>query len=202
MSKYNDIFGEGWAEMLKPFLNSDEFKKIGNHLLELKKKGKEIIPDFKKVFSNFKASPYEDVMAVWIMKLPVKGPESAKMANVVGQTIHEQVGTLPKNIWKSPSVLLLPLNCTTTDQGEDHTELWKPFVHAVLQVLREKPIVYLLIGKEAQDYDQHIDVFSNDYYYVEHPMNAVIKNRPWKTNDVFKRVNTATDLIHNKKAYE
>jgi uracil DNA glycosylase len=200
MSKYNEIFGEDWAKVLKPFLASEDFKKIGDHLVDLKKKGKEIIPDFKKVFNNFKASPFNDVMAVWIMKLPTKGPDSEKMCCRIVDEIHKQVGGT-KTIWNSPNVLLLPLNPTTTDQGEDHSELWRPFVLAVLDALKSKPVVYLLVGKEAQDFDKYIDVLSNDYYYVEHPMNAVIKNREWKTNDVFNKVNTVTNLIHNKKVY-
>lgn len=200
MSKYNEIFGEGWAKTLKSFLNSEDFKKIGNHLLELKKKGKEIIPDFKKVFSNFKNSPFEDVMAVWVMKLPTKAKDSEKMCFKIVDEIHRQVGKT-RTIWNSPNILLLPLNPTTTDQGEDHSELWKPFVKAVLEALRSKAVVYLLIGKEGQNYDSHIDVLSNDYYYVEHPMNAVINNRAWKTHDVFIKVDSVTNLIHNKKVY-
>lgn len=198
MTKNEKLFGEGWARAMRPFLESQEFTKIIATLSEQHKAGKKILPDFYKVFAPFRQCPYDDVFVMWLMKLPYQGRIDNKMYMTIETEIAKQTNANHPHFWSMKNVLSLPINLTSDMEGADHTKLWEPFIDYVFKVLHKQCVIYLLVGKEAHQYDNRIDVLSNDYYYVEHPVNAILKNRSWKTFDIFNRVNLISKVIHNQ----
>lgn len=77
------------------------------------------------------------------------------------------------------------------NQANSHNELWKPFVDLVITILamREKPIMFLLIGSEAKRYKQQIESTNHNCICVEHPAAALHQNREWNYNNCFKEIN-------------
>lgn len=77
------------------------------------------------------------------------------------------------------------------NQANSHNELWKPFVDLVITILamREKPIIFLLIGSEARRYKQQIENTNHSCICVEHPAAALHQNREWIYNKCFKEIN-------------
>ena len=77
------------------------------------------------------------------------------------------------------------------NQANSHNELWKPFVDLVITILamREKPIIFLLIGSEARRYKQQIESSNHTCICVEHPAAALHQNREWIYNKCFKEIN-------------
>lgn len=90
-------------------------------------------------------------------------------------------------------VLLLNNSLTVgpDDQSKlDHLEAWRPFIKAVIQSFKEKgdkPVCFILMGEHAHDYEEEIDDIEHQVISVEHPVDAVGEDRPWKHENAFTK---------------
>ena len=227
MSKYEKIFGKGWYTKLKPFLESEEFKKIGRFLKERQNEGIKMYPMFDDVFRAFSECPYEDLTVV-VLTNNAYNKETDGIAFSAREC--EDAGDVPKPLreifdavetdcadglyldrdpdltrWARQGVLLLNCDLTTEhNKAGSHIKLWKPFIQYVLKTLREynNGMIYFCVGKEAQKYiveEPTIAVLLNDVYSVEHPMQAVIKKRPWKHKEMFSTINRVSKFLNEKE---
>lgn len=64
MLKYEKFFGKEWAEMLAPFLISEEYNNIGKQLVIEANKGFEITPLFKNIYRAFLECPYNSLHTI------------------------------------------------------------------------------------------------------------------------------------------
>ena len=58
------LLDEGWFEQLKPFFESVEFDKIIDHLKDVKKQGKSVVPIDTEFLNAFKYCKYNDLKVV------------------------------------------------------------------------------------------------------------------------------------------
>jgi uracil-DNA glycosylase len=222
MTKYDKLFGEGWARILTPFLESDDFKKIGKYLKQQVSDGKKIYPLFDDMFRAFKECPYENLVAVFLtnnayqsemdgLAFSVSEPcidhypeQLTKIFDAVEQDVARGLylnrkGDLSR--WANQGVLLL--NCDlSTERGAKpgaHVELWKPFIEFVLKTLSEynPGLFYILIGKQATNYQTSINEETNRVCQIEHPMLAVKEKRPWRHKDIFHDVSLFSKFMNN-----
>lgn len=70
MSKYEKFFGT-WAKPLKPFLDSDHWKEIGQSIQQMVEQKKPIFPTYSQMFKPFQLCPYEEVKVVILTANPV-----------------------------------------------------------------------------------------------------------------------------------
>ena len=60
-----NLFGTGWYNAMRAYLQSQEFVKLG-HWLMAERKQKRIYPEQKNVFKAFQLTPYEKVNVVFL----------------------------------------------------------------------------------------------------------------------------------------
>lgn len=224
MNKWEKLFGTGWARILKPFLDSDEFKQIGQEIMKQRNEV-DIYPAFDDLFRPFRECPWEKLSVVFLAVNPYSNGEgdgilfSCKNLHNKSTTVYpwslikfqdaieESVGDglyLQREpdlaLIANQGVLLLPLDLTTV-QGKigAHLDLWQPFIIAVLKAIREANtgIIYVFLGKKAKEYANWVNLDCNDVYYSEHPMEAVAKKRPWRHNDMFFTINRVSKFLNN-----
>lgn len=207
------MLGTGWYTKLKPFLDSDEFKKIGRTLKSLK----DVTPNFDRTFKAFELCPYEKLKVVILtnnsyekqmhgVALSGKGKYDV-LSQVMLQCkeFHDFINldfntTLAK--WSRQGVLML--NCDLSSikgQTRVHLDLWKPFIEYIMKMLAEynTGIIYVLMGEQAMKFRPLINLKANDIVPLEHPVIAVREKRPWRDMDMFNYINRVSNLINNEK---
>lgn len=165
MNKYEKLFGS-WEPKLRPFLESEEFKKIGKTLKEQSDKHPLVFPAFEDMFNAFKYCPYSELKVVILTSNPIdpcaggdgiafsqsnslpEGPGvdslAYKLQDVIFDAIMEdfpETSEMSRNPdltrWAEQGVLLLNCNLSTNFSGKPSFELWKPFVQYVMRVLNQ-----------------------------------------------------------------
>lgn len=223
MTKNEKLFGEGWAKLLQPFLDSQVFKNIGIELKRQQTANTRIYPVFDDVFRCFKECPLEDTVAVFAGVNPyVYGQADGLLFSTQEQSESSTPQLLTKMFdelekdtkqlylardndltrWANQGILLLPLDLTTVKgKPTAHLELWSPMMRFLFRTLGKEGvgITYVLFGKHAHEYDRYLDPLSCDYYYLEHPMSAVKEQRNWRSNKIFTRISSISKLIHDKE---
>lgn len=225
MNKLETLFGLGWYTKLRPFLESDEFKKIGHTLKDLKN----VTPSFDKVFKAFQLCPYEKLKVVILTNNPHNlemdglalsgrsdsdsplsgegfgGPGILDSVTDAIQIDFPGIKFEYKGIpdrWATQGVLLLNTDLTSIKGSTNvHNDLWRPFIEFVMKTLAEynNGIIYCLLGKKAEEYRKFINLKSNDIIPLEHPMISIIKGRTWQHGGMFEYINRVSNLINNEK---
>lgn len=98
--------------------------------------------------------------------------------------------------WIEQGVLLLNSALTLNqDKSADYGQLWQPFIIHIIKSLDSlnTNLVYLLVGKKAQFFKQHIH-FKQEIFEVEHPAAASYNNREWEHKNVFKQIQEITNI--------
>lgn len=223
MEKYKKIFGN-WYEIVRPFIESEDFKSIGRKLKKDHDLGIRIYPLFDEVFRAFQECSYEDLNVVMLTSnayvagemdgLAFSNPkarssEEAPLLRKMFDGIEQDVTRglyLNRNYdltrWANQGILLLNCDLTTEkNKPGSHLELWKPFIEYLMTMLVQfKPgTSYCLFGKVAQKYINRIDLLANDVYVIEHPQQAVVLDRPWKHRNIFSDINRVNKFINNKE---
>lgn len=173
------LLNNRWGELLE-----EEFEKAYFHELE-RFLGEEyasgtVYPAREDIFNSLKYTDYEDVKVVILGQDPYHGPGQAhglsfsvkpqtrippSLRNIFKE-LHEDLGCkIPDNgylvSWAEQGVLLLN-TVLTVREGEAHSHKnkgWETFTNSVISLLnkREKPVVFLLWGKPAQEKAKLID---------------------------------------------
>jgi len=222
ITKYDKLFGEGWARILSPFLESEEFKTIGKYLKQQVNAGKKIYPTFDDMFRAFKECPYEELNAVWL----TNNAYQSQMDGIAFSVSEESITVTPDPLikifdaieqdvakglylhrvndltrWANQGILLL--NCDlSTEKGAKpgvHLDLWKPFIEFVLKTLSEynPGLFYVLIGTKSSSYSSCINAENNHILELEHPMMAVKEKRPWRHKNVFHEISLFSKFMNN-----
>jgi len=93
--------------------------------------------------------------------------------------------------WASQGVLMLN-TALTIRKGEtkSHAELWKPFTTSLITSLGCEPgLIWVLWGKDAQEYEKCIDEATCYIIKAEHPVASSYQGRGWDYNQCFEKVN-------------
>jgi len=189
-----NLFGIGWYNAMRTYLQSQDFANLG-YLLMAERKQKRVYPEQKDVFKAFQLTPYEKVKVVFlgldpyirkdqatglsfgvdIDKTDRKIPPSLK---IIIKELESDLDTLCLDFdyslegWAKQGVLMLNTSLTVQDgQTNSHLHMWKPFTLEVIDAINDKndDVIFILLGKTAQSYEKHLDPESTRVIKAPHP---------------------------------
>lgn len=223
MANYTEILGSDWARILKPFLQSDEWKNIRAELVKQTKSLSNMYPASDDIFKAFRSCPYGEMITVFLTTNPYgKENDGLAFSCKSNDFMRDNPKVLDKifdavevdyanglylnrdpDLWRWADQGALLLNCDLTSiEGKPgaHLHLWHPFMKHLMQFMGKynTGIVYVLIGSHAQKFERYINTEANDIIKLEHPMIAVKENRPWKHENVFTRINEISKFLNNR----
>lgn len=169
---------KNWYELLKPEFEKEYFKKL-QEFLDNEYATRTIYPAMENIFNALNFVPYNDVKVVIIGQDPYHEPNQAQglsfsvPENVlippsldnIFKEIRDDLGIEPINSgdltrWAKQGVLLLNTTLTVRcHQANSHRRHgWEEFTGEIINLLskREKPIVFLLWGSNAQAFAPQI----------------------------------------------
>ena len=162
-----------WDNLLKEEFQKDYYKKL-REFLKKEYKTKKIYPSMFDIFNALKYTSYEDVKVVIIGQDPYhgegqahglcfsvkKGVEPPPSLKNIFKEINSELGiSIPNHgeltKWANQGVLLLNAVLTVREgSANSHRNCgWENFTDRVIELLneREKPIIFLLWGKNAKE---------------------------------------------------
>ena len=174
-----------------------------------------VYPDMYDIFNSLKSVAYEDVKVVILGQDPYHGPGQAhgyafsvqkgiktppSLQNIYKE-MHDDIGTyIPNNgyliKWTNQGVLLLNTSLTVrAHQANSHQKIgWEILTDNIIKKLneREKPVVFILWGRNAQSKERFIT--NPNHYIIKSPHPSPLSahrgffgSRPFsKTNDFLK----------------
>ncbi len=183
--------GNDWDDILKGEFESAYFSDLRKFLAE-EYKNHVIHPDIGDIYNALRLTPYSDVKIVILGQDPYHGEGQAhglafsvkdgvalppSLRNMYSE-IESETGNKPPRSgnlsrWAKQGVLLLNASLTVRD-GEANSHSghgWETFTDAVIRALndREKPVVFLLWGKYAQDKQKLITNPRHKVFCAAHP---------------------------------
>lgn len=211
---HKELLGNDWDEVL-----NDEFEKpYYSKLREFLKKEYEeetIYPQMDDLWTAFKLTPLNEVKVVILGQDPYHGPGQAhglsfsvkpgvkippSLRNMFKELASDLDCSLPEGGtlmgWAQQGVLMLNTVLTVRDgQAHSHRKQgWETFTDEVIRRLseREKPIVFVLWGRPAQEKKKLIDISRHAIIESVHPSplsasRGFIGSRPYsKTNQILE----------------
>lgn len=166
-------FTNDWKPLLDPEFEKDYYKQLHNFLAQ-EYRSQTIYPDMYEIFSTLQCTAYSDVKVVILGQDPYHGPGQAhgfsfsvkpgidippSLQNIYKELASDlgcyipQTGYLKK--WSDQGVLMLNAVLTVrAGQANSHKGRgWEIFTDRVIELLneREKPVVFLLWGRNARN---------------------------------------------------
>lgn len=202
----------GWATKLRGFIQSSDFDKILEGLLQERDAGKRFTPPLKYTFRAFEECPEKDLKIVMIGQDPYPHfgvadgiafscgltgkpqPSLKNMFEAIEETVFQgypshQDPDLTR--WSKQGVLLLNTALTTqVDKVGTHYDIWKDFIMYVLDMLSltNSGLIFMLLGAKAQELES---VIGQNHYILKasHPASAAYTKTTWDCNDIFNKAN-------------
>jgi uracil-DNA glycosylase len=217
---YEKLQASGWDRILRGFVLSEEFYNILDRLLTESNLGDKFTPVIKDLFRAFEECPYTDLKVVLVGQDPYPKVDvadgiafSCSKSDVQASLKYIYTGMRDEGIEPSPDKDLshlsrqgiLMLNTALTTQVKkigSHVELWKPFTNYLLDTLsaNNTGLVYIFMGKKAQEFFYLIDDDLNYKLECSHPASAAYSGqRIWKSNGVFTETNRLIEKNYNTK---
>jgi len=211
---HKEFFGNDWDEVLTNEFEKPYYSKL-REFLQKEYMGELIYPQEADLWTAFKLTPFDEVKVVILGQDPYHGPGQAhglsfsvkpsvkippslrnmfkELASDIGCPLPES-GTLTG--WAQQGVLMLNTVLTVRDgQAHSHRKQgWETFTDEVIRLLseREKPIVFVLWGRPAQEKKKLIDTSRHAIIESVHPSplsasRGFIGSRPYsKTNQILE----------------
>jgi len=207
----NKIFTNDWNVVLKPFLATPEFTSILDHVNSEISKGKVIYPPKKDVFKAFNVCSFVDTKVVILALDPyINEGQANGLAMAVNEGISwpptlqhlmveftDDIGKEMDTTFKTyaqKGVLFLN-TALTVEKGKtkSHWDIWQPFTRFVFNQLELRGnIIYVLLGKEAQEYENLIYDEQIPIIKAVHPnAQSYRSNAGFYGSKIFSRVNSA-----------
>jgi uracil-DNA glycosylase len=169
-----------WYPLLKPLLETEDFKKITSTIKQCKSHGFKVLPDTKLTFKAFNKCQYKDVKVVILGQDPYHDGSATGLAfandpnsyastspslrNII-TAVEKDFATLSMDFdislenWAEQGVLLLNTALTVLKgNAGSHTKVWRPFTEKFLESLSSSKdnLIFVLWGKKAQEYEKFI----------------------------------------------
>jgi uracil-DNA glycosylase len=221
---YEQLKPSGWADKLKMFILSDEFYTILETLLKQSTEGKKFTPTIKHLFRAFEQCPYDKLRVIFVGQdpYPKEGvadgiafscsktshpsqiqPSLRKIYQALNDEGVEHKHTYDLKDWANQGILMLNTALTTqVGVAGAHTELWKPFMRYLFEVLNtsESGLVYVFMGKVAQSWKSYIDEDGNHIFVCSHPASAVYSPEGrWDSSMVFSKTTDVVKRMYNQE---
>lgn len=166
-------FTNDWKALLDPEFQKDYYKQLHNFLAQ-EYRSRTIYPDMYEIFSTLQCTAYSDVKVVILGQDPYHGPGQAhgfsfsvkpgidippSLQNIYKELASDLGCYIPKTgylkKWADQGVLMLNAVLTVrAGQANSHKGMgWEIFTDRVIELLneREKPVVFLLWGRNARN---------------------------------------------------
>ena len=183
------ILKNDWAQLLEEEFNQAYYLKIRNFLIE-EYKTKVIYPNMYDIYNSLHYTSYNDTKVVILGQDPYHGPGQAhglsfsvkpgvepppSLMNIFKELKSDLGCYIPNNghlyHWAEQGVLLLNTVLTVREGSPNsHKGMgWESFTDKVITLLneREKPLVFILWGKNAQEKQKLIT--SKNHYIIQSP---------------------------------
>jgi len=180
-----------WDELLADEFKKDYYQNLRNFLKQ-EYKTKTIYPNMHDIFNALKLTAYADVKAVIVGQDPYINPGEAhglafsvmpgakippSLKNIFKELEVDLGCTMPNNghlvHWANQGVMMLNTVLTVQERkSRSHAgQGWERFTDAVLEILnrREKPMVFLLWGRDAHAKGSVIDSRNHLVLQAAHP---------------------------------
>lgn len=211
---YNKLFDNDWDEVLTDEFEKPYYSKL-QEFLEKEYAEETIYPQMDDMWTAFKLTPLGEVKVVILGQDPYHGPGQAQglsfsvkpgvkippsLRNMFKELASDIDCPLPESGtltgWAEQGVLMLN-TVLTVRQGQAHSHRkqgWETFTDEVIRRLsdREKPIVFVLWGRPAQEKKKLIDTSRHAIIESVHPSplsasRGFIGSRPYsKTNQLLE----------------
>ena len=179
------ILKNDWAPLLEAEFQKDYYLKLRKFLIK-EYKTQTIYPDKYDIYNALHLTSYRDTKVVILGQDPYHGPNQAHglsfsvkpeiktppSLNNIFKEIKDDMGCyIPNNgylvKWAKQGVLMLN-TVLTVRKGEANSHKgkgWEVFTNRVIQLLneRDKPIVFILWGREAQEKTK---IITSDHHYI------------------------------------
>lgn len=202
----------GWATKLRGFIQSSDFDKIMEALLDQRDQGKRFTPPLKYVFRAFEECPEKNLKIVMIGQDPYPHmgvadgiafscgltqkpqPSLKNMFEAIEETVFQGYPTHQNpdlTRWANQGILMLNSALTTQmDKVGTHYHIWQDFIMYVLDMLSltNSGLIFILFGAKAQELES---VIGQNHYILKasHPASAAYTKTTWDCNDVFNKAN-------------
>ncbi len=189
-----NLFGIGWYNAMRTYLQSQDFANLG-YLLMAERKQKRIYPEQKDVFKAFQLTPYEKVKVVflgldpYIRKNQATGLSFGVDIDKTDRKIPPSLKTIIKELesdldtlcldfdyslegWAKQGVLMLNTSLTVVEgQTNSHLKMWQPFTLNVIDAINDMndDVIFILLGNTAQSYEKYLDPESTMVIKAPHP---------------------------------
>ncbi|MGE5704076.1 MAG: uracil-DNA glycosylase [Clostridia bacterium] len=210
------ILKNDWAPLLETEFAKPYYVQLRQFLAE-EYKSKAVYPDMYDIFTALHLTPYEETKVVILGQDPYHGPGQAhglsfsvkpgigtppSLQNIYKE-LHSDLGCyIPNNgcliKWAEQGVLLLNTVLTVrASQANSHKGIgWEHFTDEIISTLnrREKPVVFILWGKHAQD---KRELITADHHYIiqsPHP-SPFSANRGFFGSRPFSKANEFLEKI-------
>jgi len=189
-----NLFGIGWYNAMRTYLQSQDFANLG-YLLMAERKQKRVYPEQKDVFKAFQLTPYEKVKVVflgldpYIRKDQATGLSFGVDIDKTDRKIPPSLKTIIKELesdldtlcldfdyslegWAKQGVLMLNTSLTVVEgQTNSHLKMWQPFTLNVIDAINDMNdnVIFILLGRTAQSYEKYLDSESTRVIKAPHP---------------------------------
>ena len=201
---------ESWADILKDEFDKPYFQQLISFVKD-EYANQKVYPKGKDIFRAFDACPFDKVKVVILGQDPYpqinvadglafscsRQDKAEKSLQYVHSAIQKTVENAQPSVnnlqYLADQGVLLLNTALTTQIGKPgtHQDYWKYFMaHLFNELSINKPnLVYLLLGKKAEQWEDLIDNESN-VIKASHPASAAYaKQHEWDCNDCFNKVN-------------
>lgn len=224
-SKVADQFGD-WGPKFKSFIESSDFDEIFDFLKKESREGKVICPHYTQIFRAFKETPYKDLKCIFLGQDPYPWIKNGKyVADGIAMSCSNTgfcqpsltlfydgiADDLGKKVVYYPDLAYLAaqgvlfINCSMTvelQKRDSHKGVWDKFINFLIQQVinfYNRGLVYVALGQNAQSMAKTVMPFLHWGFDVEHPAAASHRNRTWKHENVFTKINKIMKDCNNQQ---
>lgn len=220
--KLKDILSAPWLDKLGQFIETKEFDRITNYIMERRAQRIKIVPRTDRIFTALNKCAPNEVRIVMGLQDPYNSiepdgiamscslvdklqPSLREVYREIRRTVHpEDWGLLSTTQntdlsgWAEQGVLLINASLTVEWKAPNsHKGLWDKFIDEVFHEGVNKspnPIVYIMLGKEAQSCFTKYARIGDYLLHASHPASVSYSGGTWDCMDVFNRANRYLEL--------
>lgn len=220
--KLKDILSAPWLDKLSTFIESKEFDRITDNIAERRARKVKIVPRTDRVFTALNKCPPDKVKVVMGLQDPYNSIEpdgiamSCSLSNKLQPSLREvykeirrtipectrtancEIGGLDLSYLAEQGVLMINASLTVEWRSPNSDKgLWDKFIDEVFHEgvnPSPNPIVYILLGKDAQECFSKYARLGDYILTASHPASVSYSGGVWDCNDVFGRCNRYLEL--------
>lgn len=220
--KLKDILSAPWLDKLSTFIESKEFDRITDNIAKRRARKVKIVPSTDRIFTALNKCPPDKVKVVMGLQDPYNSIEpdgiamscslTGKLQLSLKEVYREVRRTLPPEDWGLLSTTqnpylggwceqgVLMINASLTVEWRTPNSdkgLWDKFIDEVFHEgvnLSPNPIVYILLGKEAQGCFSKYARLGDYILTASHPASVSYSGGVWDSQDVFGRCNRYLEM--------